>query len=323
MRQRYLIHLMTGGLGHGLHYFGNSVAYAEATGRRVVPCFEANEAFASPFHEVFDIDERIVCPRAESEEVLRVFGEELGSRGPVSLASLGRLPGHRHGPTLAVAGEVVPYGGAMHLPNFPRPVRRFLVTDGELSHSSGSRGKFVNAWLNIRVRQATGLLRSLMVLRIKPESIVWARTLAPTLNKGYVGVHFRNTDRRSDLDHMVKLCRAACAERGLADVYWATDDKSSVAKASGLLPEMTIHNLARLPVVNQLKGENVHYLPQERLAAIGATKRDLLNDTLGDVFMLSQASEFLGHEESALSRMVSFVRSDRRLAESFLGCYSP
>jgi hypothetical protein len=64
---------------------------------------------------------------------------------------------------------------------------------------------------------------------------------------------------------------------------------------------------------------NLHCAPAELLETAGITKRDQVFDSLGDIYMLTRASAFRGNDESALSRMVSFMRKDRDLARTFLG----
>lgn len=318
MQTRYVVHLASGGLGHSLHYFGNSVAYALATGRRVIPCFEAYETFGVPFHDVFRVDESVICSREEAQAGLDAFGEEIGLPGKVQLANVSRLHGTRDESTPAVSGRPIHIRGLAYVPNVPRRRTRFVVSDGQLRFGMGTPGKVASAWFNVRVPAPTGLLRGMSVLSVAPEILQRTQELSRQFHGNYVGIHFRNTDRTSRLDDYIEQCKRMAECGRVTQIYWATDDISSLEIARMELAPSTVLSFARLPRVNG-QGENVHCLPDARLADIGIDKRGRLCDALGDVYMLTRASHFLGHRDSALTRMVTHMRTDPALASSFLG----
>lgn len=318
-KSRYLIHLMSGGLGHALHYFGNSVAYAAHTGRRVIPCFEAYETFRTPFHEVFSVDTSVVCTDREASDALDAFSRSVGFPGEITLSNLVRIHGSRNESVPAFGKAEIAYSRSTYLPNIAHPWARFLIVDGQLRSGVGTSGKVASAWFNARVGMFTGLRRGMAVLGVQPQVLERTKALEGDGPRGYVGVHFRNTDRRSDFDEFIGAARLLCAEYSQRHVYWATDDSASLIAAAEALGPIEVHSFARLPKMSLEGVGNLHCAPAELLEAAGITKKDQVFDSLGDIYMLTRASAFRGNDESALSRMVSFMRKDRDLARTFLG----
>jgi hypothetical protein len=261
----------------------------------------------------------LVCTEIESAEALDAFSRSVGLPGEIRLSNLVRIHGPRDESIPAFGETEINYSRSTYLPNIPHPWARFLIVDGQLRSGVGTRGKLASAWFNTRVGTFTGLRRGMTVLGVQPQVLERTKALEMDIPRGYVGVHFRNTDRRSNFDEFVEAARLLCAESSLRHVYWATDDSSSLVAAAEALGPIEVHSFSRLPKVSLEGVGNLHCAPTELLKAVGITKKDQVFDSLGDIYMLTRASAFRGNDESALSRMVSFMRRDHDLARSFLG----
>jgi len=314
---RYLIHLASGGLGHALHHLGNSIAYAGATHRMVIPCFEAYPTFAVPFWDVFEPCSAVVCGQADAREALHAFAETLGLADQLSLANFQRL----HGPggmSIPAIGDT-PISGLAPI-WLPRRWRhqRFLVCDGIFRYGSGYRGRLEQAWYEVRVRGASGLERAMSELRVRGPVLQRTHRLKSSLTGPYVGVHFRNTDRASDLSAYATAARQACSELGSSSVYWATDDASSLDAARALLPGIDLHSFARISGTEARSWGNLHYASDAELASAGLSRQDRLHVALGDAYMLAYADRLVLNRASALSRMADALQRTPALRDTFM-----
>lgn len=316
--QRYLLHLASGGLGHALHHLGNSIAYAGAGDRQVIPCFEAYPTFGVPFWDVFQPRSSIICEQGQASDAIEAFAETLVDASGLSLATFQRL----HGPggrSIPAIGEVPIRGlGPIWLPLSARSRQQFVVCDGIFRYGSGYRGRLEQAWFEARVRAVSGLERALGELRVCEEALQRTVRRRAQITGPYVGVHFRNTDRQSDLSAYAAATRRACAESGSPDVYWATDDAGSIAAVRALLPEVTIHSFARITGTNARSWGNLHYASDAELASAQLTRRERLHDALGDAYMLAYADRVVLNRESALSRMAEVLQRLPALRAAFM-----
>jgi len=314
----FLIHLPSGGLGHGLHHLGNSLAYADACGRGVIPCFEGYPTFAVPFWEAFSPRTDLICDESEAAEAIREFASKLAGARDASLANLQRL----HGPgdmSIPAIREVPIAGlGPVWIPWALRRPERFLLCDGLFKHGSGLRGRVEQAWFEVRAHGTWGLDRALRELRVTDAALDRTRGMRAEIDGPYVAVHFRNTDRRSDLDPYLERTRAACHETGIREVYWATDDARSLQLAHEGLAGLRVRSFARISGTDGRAWGNLHYATDEQLEEVGLSRRDRLHDTLGDIYMLSYANVIVAHQESALSRMAACLRQEPTLREAFM-----
>lgn len=316
--QRFVIHLASGGLGHSLHHLGNSLVYADASERAVIPCFEGYPTFAIPFWDVFRPRTDLICSEPEAIDAVREFARAVPGAETATLANLQRL----HGPggmSIPAVGEVPIAGlGPVWIPWAVRRRERFLLCDGLFKHGSGLLGRMEQAWFEARARGSWGLDRALSELQVTDAALDRTRGLRAQIGGPYIAVHFRNTDRRSDLDPYLERTRAACHETGIREVYWATDDARSLQLAQEGLAGLRVRSFARISGTDGRAWGNLHYATDEQLEEVGLSRRDRLHDTLGDIYMLSYANVIVAHPESALSRMAACLRHEPTLREAFM-----
>jgi len=315
---RFLIYLPSGGLGHCLHHLGNSLAYADASGRGVIPCFEGYPTFGVPFWDVFRPRTDLICSEPEAIDAVREFARAVPGAEAATLANLQRL----HGPggmSIPAIGEVpIADLGPVWIPWAMRRPERFLLCDGLFKHGSGLRGRVEQAWFEVRAHGTSGLDRALRELRVTDAALDRTRGMRAEIDGPYVAVHFRNTDRQSDIDAYLERARHACHEAAIRDVYWATDDARSLQLARQGLGGLRVHSFARIDGTDGRAWGNLHYATDEQLDEVGLSRRARLYDTLGDIYMLAYAHALVAHPESALSRMAECLRREPALREAFM-----
>lgn len=316
--QRFLIHLASGGLGHSLHHLGNSLAYADASSRMVIPCFEAYPTFAVPFWDVFSPRSSLICDAVTAQEALTDFAATVAGGDGLTLSTFQRLHGPGGMSIPAVGERPLPGLAPIWIPWTSQRSKRFLVCDGVFKHGTGLRGRLEQAWFETRTRRTSGLLRALTELRVRAPMLERTRTLRASVPERFVGVHFRNTDRHSDLAAYLDRTRLACERAGGSDVYWATDDASSLDEAKAQLTGLRVHGFARIQATEGRSWGNLHYASDEQLRAAGLSRQARLEDALGDIFMLAHADSLVANQDSALSRMAFLLQKSPGLRKDFM-----
>jgi len=121
-----------------------------------------------------------------------------------------------------------------------------------------------------------------------------------------IGVHFRNTDKASDILPIIKNILDIW-KPGMS-IYFATDDDSSVSHFVSTFG-MAVSYAAIPP---RLSKGGIHHIGQTALASIGLTKEGLNHAAILDVRILCKASVFIGTESSYFTRFVQSIRTNGR-----------
>ena len=302
---RYLFHLATGGMTHMLWMTGSSIEVARATGRIVVPLTERNRAFRLPFHDIFESTDPYLADRRQAAIALDEYD------GPAS-----GLLDDPAGIPLTMNDQ-----GCYSIPNRPDLPPTFLGLDPVKAGSNApfliTAGQVLETGTVLpptRSRVLQGLRSVLAATRLESETVAQATRWRMRLPSGYVGVHYRNTDRKHSLDDVLTATRHALQEFELSDVYWATDDPASVARARRALPDVTVHNYGSSIDVNAEGAQNLHYLDDKALAKYGTSKGAELRAVLADTYVLTSATDFVRSDDSSLSWFVALLRSNPELA---------
>jgi hypothetical protein len=132
--------------------------------------------------------------------------------------------------------------------------------------------------------------------------------LTGRLPERYIGVHFRNTDMRSDFTAVAERMRMTLSTSGAKSIYWATDDPSSLARAQEEFPDFEFMSEATLPNEIGVEFRALHFAPNEVLRTYGLDKRVQQLEALVDIFALSRATNFIGNGSSGMSAFVDFLR---------------
>jgi hypothetical protein len=111
----------------------------------------------------------------------------------------------------------------------------------------------------------------------------------------YIGVHYRNTDIKNNINIYIKKIKALYKLRKVKTVYLATDDANSLKIFKKRLPGFRVIQLAN-PKPNV---KNQHYY--------STTKKDCYNqiyETLRDLYFIFQSKYFVPSYNSGLSRFI-------------------
>ncbi len=133
----------------------------------------------------------------------------------------------------------------------------------------------------------------------------------------FLGVHFRNSDLKSDYEKTVAQMQHLATRHDLRVVYWATDDRESLDRVVIDFPQFSFVSMARIPSNLGSEVRALHFAPESLLSQYGLTKRRQQVDALADVYALSSANAFIGNPASGLSILVTFLRETPALCNSF------
>ena len=114
------------------------------------------------------------------------------------------------------------------------------------------------------------------------------------VNEEYIGIHFRNTDCRHDLNKIVSRARSI---KNIDLVYFSTDDFLAYDLIKKLLPEKQI---IRNTIPYNGFGKNIHYSNPD--------KGEVVLNTLIDMYCLSKSKIFIPSEKSSMSKRILEIR---------------
>ncbi len=122
----------------------------------------------------------------------------------------------------------------------------------------------------------------------------------------YIGVHYRNTDAKNDINEYVEKVRKLCKKKGISKVYLATDDFKAKPIFEEKLPELNIisyshpFNLEEFKKKVNFKVRNIHYHDPDK-------ERQTL-ECLIDYYMLMKSNFFILSPNSGFSLMINYMR---------------
>ena len=133
--------------------------------------------------------------------------------------------------------------------------------------------------------------------------------ISKKISHPYIGVHYRNTDMKHDIhpifDKITKIIVTGHRDP-IHIIYVATDDFSSIVRFQRQFPTYKVRYNTTLEPLLDVKKHNLHYLDTNDLQ--GLTKKELLRETLTDLYLLTQSTFFIGSEKSSFTRMVTIAR---------------
>jgi hypothetical protein len=130
---------------------------------------------------------------------------------------------------------------------------------------------------------------------------------AEELTRPFLGVHFRNTDRTSSLEIVVSKVQETIKEKGISDIYWCTDDKSSIEEARARLPNSRVFSSQTFETGQR---KNLH----NGLRGNDSIKH--LEHTFADLYTLSVANEFIP-SVGGWRQLVPILRNKRTVSHHF------
>lgn len=148
-------------------------------------------------------------------------------------------------------------------------------------------------------------------LRLSDEVGLRVQEQVPELPSRFIGVHFRNTDRISDLVSTINQTKHALRKSRLETVFWSSDDAKSVALAREHLDSAEIIEI-RKPEISRRK--NLHF---------GVSDKDAFSQltcALADIYVLSSSSLFLPSTgRTGWTGLIKKLREKNRYRRFFLG----
>lgn len=117
----------------------------------------------------------------------------------------------------------------------------------------------------------------------------------------YIGVHFRNSDRRTDPDDTLRKIDRRSTEYGLREVWLGSDDPSALEFFRRKRPHLSIQGFDK-PFIST--GQNLHF------GVSKSNARSQMVFALADLFMLSHSSTYVPAQSSGSGwiRLVSALR---------------
>jgi len=156
--------------------------------------------------------------------------------------------------------------------------KRIVLPAGEIIESR-DRVVFCTMVQDIHVRE--------WYIRVRKS--ITERIAADRIEGGYIGVHFRNTDRKNEIG----LFEEEITRLPLMPVYFATDDFNAVLNVKNLIIRRTFPK--------DCGGASVHYGNPD--------KDEVVMNALTDLYHLSRATYFIPSVNSSFSQMVLKIRN--------------
>lgn len=286
---RHLVHFATGGIGHFLHLLGNTVDFALRTDATVSVVSEYHQPLAQlPFREIFKFTAPI-----NQKQLSKI---SLPTKGFRPSREKGSIPYIKSPDDLTFVASFLPFG-------IPDLMRGGYFTSGDPPPGLES-GR--------RLTTGSALAKSLSVLSLQDEFVEEIKSRSKSLSNRFVGVHFRNTDYSSDIESILNRTMKAASEEEVQEIYWCTDDASSIRIAEERLRGLTVRHHQPFESATL---DNLHY------GIRGEDSVRQLKNTFADLWTLSKSQKFI-HSTGSWSTLVPILRDDA-IQESFFGVGTP
>ncbi len=153
----------------------------------------------------------------------------------------------------------------------------------------------------IKVYAGPGSCKPINVLKyfkVKPE-ILKIITNHPPIVDQYIGVHFRNTDLKNNINEYINKIKLSC--NNINTVYLATDDYDAVNIFKTELPDKKI-----IMYVDPYKsdGKPIHYANDD--------KYNLIINLLTDVYYLEKSTIFIDSPLSLVSKLIKTSKENKK-----------
>ena len=215
-----LFHYATGGLGHFLNLLGNSLTFCSEEGWELAVVSEYHRPLANlSIDDIFQLQKPLV-PLREIPKWRRLV--ELDRLRPM------RFKDQAQGLIALITSQDKEQHFSAYLPAFELR-GRFSVSTGDWSPGFN---------VNPEKPKPNSLLASIRHLSIRGkfrQAVMERRNL---LKEPFIGVHFRNTDITNDIQETISQLVKKVEATGIRNVYWCTDDKSSIDKVVTALPDL-------------------------------------------------------------------------------------
>jgi hypothetical protein len=128
-------------------------------------------------------------------------------------------------------------------------------------------------------------------IKVKSEIIELIKKYDPIDN--YIGVHFRNTDIKNDINKIIN----DILKHSYKTIYLATDDCNAFDIMKSRLPN---HNIIQYTKPIDSKGKPIHYINDD--------KYTLIINILIDIYFLSKSDIFIPSNVSSISHLINRIK---------------
>tara|TARA_B100000683_G_scaffold276666_1_gene331462 strand:+ start:392 stop:826 length:435 start_codon:yes stop_codon:yes gene_type:complete len=126
------------------------------------------------------------------------------------------------------------------------------------------------------------------------------------INNPYIGVHYRNTDRKTNIDkHIQKIKNQLKKNTHINTLFIATDDYKSLHIFRSKFPNINIISYCKIKDDNIA---NIHYLNNKTLKKYNLTKKQQVLDVLIDSYLLYKSNIFIGSYITGMSKYINLIR---------------
>lgn len=138
-----------------------------------------------------------------------------------------------------------------------------------------------------------GISRQLINKYIRINKDILNKLEDSKLNFNYQGIHFRNTDIKTDIsDILININNK--------NIYFATDHLKSLEEIKTILPDKNIINFSNLEKTNEI---GLHYVKND--------KEEMIYDFLKDIYLLYHSSNFIGSYKSSITRLLFYIINNK------------
>jgi len=308
----YTIHLCTGGLAHMLKLLGTTISYCKVSGRTCVIYSENHAAFLMPFYDIFTptnkfVREKLLVSEREYADIISnyAFNSPINAPPILSSVKLQYYGTEELGNKYALVKNNLKYSYNLEL-NEDEDKTPFQLTTGQRCDRKNRKLNLIGGWQS-----------SLTALKINDYIINEALLRQSELMDSYIGVHFRNTDMKHDINTIFDDLRNTVLETKINQVFLATDDISSLELFRSEFPELVFKSLSEIPDYKKLGQKSIHYMSIKAMDKAGLSKKKQVEDALCDILCLADSTHFIASRNSAMSHLVQFLRENQGIAKIF------
>ena len=290
--QRYCVWMITGGTTHALCCLSACIKYAIRSDRIIIPYSETHNNFGESFYSLFTVDQKSQLARyfiKEDEYDKAIEQYTPPFTGMPSLLSDSIISGPEpdmNGDQRYFLKGIRAIGKNERYLDYPENIdenKSYILT----------WGKHNKYWKN----QLLSVLDTLRPSQSMLKKILVHKETFYNSNQGqqYIGAHFRNTDYISNLENLLRTTLEASRKTGIKNIFWATDDQTSKAKAHHFFQEkgLNLITIGNIPEHKNLKAINLHSISQEQLKLIGSSKLDQQSIFISEALILSNSYMFI------------------------------
>ena len=257
MEEKYIIYKGSGGLGHMLQTIRRAIDFSKTTKRKLIIDTANHSAFMHRFNDIFYIDG--VSYSDNYDEI------------PVNYKWNGRTMNEiKFGERKWIEGSTYEMFG-IDISKLKRKCNdRIIVFTGT------GKGKYIRG---LRVRE-------IILNKLKTEE---------KINGKYIGVQFRNTDMKNNINNFITKIKNISDKTGINIVYFASDDYAAFDTARNALPHIKFIRKT-IPPKNI---KNLHYNKS-------VNKFLQIYEALRDIYFLIQSEYFIPSKNSSFSKLIMF-----------------